>query len=150
MTDPANAASVAPIDRTLELQASPERVWHAITDPAELSRWFPQRAAWDLRPGGSGTFFWEGYGDFPIRVEAVEPPRHLAWRWGLEAEADPESSESATLVEWWLEPRDGGGTRLRIRESGFSTEAHRSENEVGWTEELAELVALVDGPAQTS
>lgn len=135
--------TVPAIERTLVLRASPARVWQAITDPQELARWFPQEAEWDLRPGGTGVFSWEGYGDFPIRVEAVDPPRYLAWRWGLEAETDPDATDAVTLVEWWVEPHDDGGTTLRIRESGFRTETHRSENETGWTEELAELVSLL-------
>jgi uncharacterized protein YndB with AHSA1/START domain len=150
MTDP--TVSLPAIEHTLELAAPPERVWRAITDPDELSRWFPQRAEWDLRPGGRGVFFWEGHGDFPIRVEAVEPTRYLAWRWGLEVETDPDASESPTLVEWWLEPRGDGGTTLRLRESGFRHDGHRAENETGWTEELDELVALLagEGTPQTS
>ncbi|MGH2381332.1 MAG: SRPBCC domain-containing protein [Candidatus Limnocylindria bacterium] len=141
MTDATTA--VPAIDRTLELEASPDRVWRAISDPAELARWFPQRAEWDLRPGGEGVFFWEGHGNFPIRIEAVDAPRYLAWRWGVEAEEDPDVAESATLVEWWVEGRDNGGTTLRLRESGFRLETHRSGNEDGWTEELAELSELL-------
>jgi uncharacterized protein YndB with AHSA1/START domain len=133
------------IERTLELKAAPARVWRAISDPAELSQWFPQRAEWELRPGGRGVFYWEGHGNFPILVEAVDEPRYLAWRWGLEAEKDPNTSETATLVEWWLDPRDDGGTTLRVRESGFHSEEHRAENEQGWTEELAELEQLLAG-----
>lgn len=43
------------IERTPGLEASPERVWRALTDPAELSAWFPDEAR-DLavRPGGDG------------------------------------------------------------------------------------------------
>ncbi|MGQ0607145.1 MAG: SRPBCC domain-containing protein [Chloroflexota bacterium] len=52
-------------------------------------------------------------------------------------------AESATLVEWWVERGADGGTTLRLRESGFRRETHRSENEQGWTQELAELVELL-------
>jgi uncharacterized protein YndB with AHSA1/START domain len=145
MTDATAAAELPAIERTLELKASPQRVWRAITDADELAKWFPQRATWDLRPGGQGTFYWDGHGDFPIRVERVDPPRYLAWSWGLEAEQDLESAHNVTLVEWWLEATEDGGTRLRLRESGFRRPEHRSENEQGWTEELAELIELVDG-----
>jgi len=131
---------LAAIERTIELKASPERVWRAISDPAELDRWFPQRAELDLRSGGDGSFHFDGYGDFPVRVEAVDAPRYLAWRWAREAGGQP-----LTLVEWWVEERADGGTTLRVRESGFTDPQHRMGNEEGWTEELAELVSLVDG-----
>ncbi|HEX2221785.1 MAG TPA: SRPBCC domain-containing protein [Candidatus Limnocylindria bacterium] len=140
----ASAVAIAAIERTLEVKAAPERVWRAISDPDELARWFPQRADWELRPGGRGTFFWEGHGDFEIRVEAVEPGRYLAWRWGDETVASLDDPARTTLVEWWIEARPDGGTRLRLRESGFSTPERRAGNDEGWTEELGELAALLD------
>jgi uncharacterized protein YndB with AHSA1/START domain len=135
MTDATTAAPAA-IERTLELAAPRARVWRAISDPEELSRWFPQRASWELRPGGIGTFSWEDYGEFPVEVVTVEEPAHLAWRWGMEY-------DEVTLVEWWLDERPDGGTTLRMRESGFSTAKHRAGNDEGWTEELGELAALL-------
>lgn len=142
MTDA--TATLPAIERTLELAAPIERVWRAITDADELARWFPQRAAWELRAGGTGTFGWDGYGDFSIQVETVDAPRYLAWRWGREAGSDPATDPSATLVEWWLDARIDGGTTLRLRESGFRAPEHRSGNMEGWAEELAELTALLD------
>jgi uncharacterized protein YndB with AHSA1/START domain len=136
VTTTATAATPAAIERTLELAAPRPRVWRAISDPDELSRWFPQRAAWDLRPGGSGAFFWEEHGEFPVEVVSVEEPGYLAWRWGME-------SDEVTLVEWWLDERPDGGTTLRMRESGFTTPTHRDGNDEGWTEELGELEALL-------
>lgn len=141
MTD--TTAVLPAIERTLELAATPDRVWRAISRADELARWFPDRAEWDLRPGGRGAFFWESDGSFPIRVEAVDPPRYLAWRWGREAGADPDTDEYATLVEWWLDAREDGGTTLRLRESGFRSPTHRAGNETGWGEELSELEELL-------
>jgi uncharacterized protein YndB with AHSA1/START domain len=138
MTDA--TAALAAIERTVHFDAPRARVWQAITDANELARWFPQRARWDLRPGGTGTFFWEGQGDFPIEVVSVEEPHYLAWRWGME-------SDETTLVEWWLDERLDGGTTLRLRESGFKTERHRDGNSQGWDEELGELTELL---SQTS
>jgi len=143
MTD----ATAAPesIERTLELAAPPARVWKVITDPAELARWFPDRAEWDLRPGGEGSFFWEGYGTYPIQVVTVEEPRYLAWRWGNQADVGMEATGATTLVEWWLDERPGGGTLLRLKESGFTARKHRDGNEQGWAEELGELRELLEG-----
>jgi len=131
-------AALAAIERTLELDAPVARVWKAISDPSELGRWFPTRATWDLRPGGTGTFFWEGYGEFPVEVVRVDEPNHLAYRWGMEA-------GEVTLVEWWLDERPDGGTTLRLRESGFTSQKRRDGNDGGWTSELAELLELLGG-----
>ncbi len=123
------------IEKTLELDAPIDRVWLAISDATELAQWFPKKAEWQLEPGGMGSFTWAEDEVFPIRVEKVEAPTHLAWSWGHESETEP-----VTLVEWWLTSRDDGGTTLRLRESGFVDPKHREGNVEGWTEELAELV----------
>ncbi|MGX9888141.1 SRPBCC domain-containing protein [Streptomyces sp. NPDC002276] len=33
-----------------------DRVWQFVTDPDELAQWFPSRAEFELRPGGTATF----------------------------------------------------------------------------------------------
>lgn len=65
-----------------------ERVWRAITDPAELEHWFPSKVVVDeLAPGAEMTFEFE---DMPLdaastmggRVTDVDPPRLFAFTWG--------------------------------------------------------------------
>ena len=138
----ANPATQPAIERTLDLRATPDRIWRAITDPAELSGWFGRRCALDVRPGGCGWFEWDGDGRFEAIVEAVAPGRFLAWRWAREAGTPVEAGPS-TLVEITLEPRANGGTRLRLRESGFERPADRVANSGGWHEELADLAEFV-------
>ena len=134
------------IERVLDLEAPVERVWRAISDPAELSRWFGHRAELDLRPGGDGATIWEGHGSFAVRVEEVDPPHRLVWSWVHEAGVAFEDAPS-TRVEWTLSPRDGGGTRLHLRESGFLNDKHHEENTGGWESELAELATLLEASA---
>ena len=132
------------IERTLEFKSSLEKVWRAITDPAELSRWFGDAAELDLRPGGYGAFLWDNHGRFAVRVEEVSAPRRIVWSWVHEPDVSFEDAPS-TRVEWTLSPRDDGGTTLHLRESGFLTDHHHEENTRGWKTELAELVALLEG-----
>ena len=132
--------AIPAIERTLELTASPDRVWRAITDQAELSRWFPDEAVLDLRVGGSGRFTWKDFGSSRVRVEAIDEPSYFAWRW---ADIRDDAHETWTLVEWRLQPGKAGGTTLTVRESGFTRPEKRAENEGGWTAELAELVELL-------
>jgi len=128
------------IEKTLELEASPERVWRAMTDAAELARWFPDDGAQlEAFPGGCGWLSWEAHGRFALEVVVFEPPRRLAWRWSHQPDR-PVGDGPSTLVEWTLTPREGGGTLLELRESGFLTEKHRQENTGGWEHELGELV----------
>jgi uncharacterized protein YndB with AHSA1/START domain len=134
------------IERTMELHADPERVWRAITDPAELSQWFGTEAEIDLRPGGTGYFGWPEEGRYHCVVDIVEPPTRLVWRWGGPVDTPVEEGDS-TRVEWTLARRHDGGTTLRLVESGFRRDEERAENDQGWTDELGELFAYLDAEA---
>jgi hypothetical protein len=61
------------------LNHSIERVWRAVTEPAELGRWFVAEASW--KPELGETF--QAAGETG-RITACEPPRHFAWSWGVE------------------------------------------------------------------
>ena len=59
------------IERTMEFEASPERVWRAITDPVELSKWFGHETDLELVPGYEGAMTWEQHGRYALRVDVV-------------------------------------------------------------------------------
>jgi uncharacterized protein YndB with AHSA1/START domain len=127
------------LERRLEFRAAPDKVWRALTDPTELSAWFGTSA--ELRPE-AGAPGWIDFGPedgrFQLRVEAVEPGRHLAWRWARERDVAVDDGPS-TLVEWWVDAGAAGGTVLRLRESGFVEERDLDMNTYGWLDELSEL-----------
>jgi len=135
--------TVPAIERVLDLAASPERVWRALTDSAELAAWFPQRASMPAGVGEIGWMEWDGHPRFLVRMEALEPMRRVVWRWGSGEE--PDFDVAASLVEWQLEATTTGGTRLHLRETGFDTNASRFGNVEGWFEELGELRDLLAG-----
>ena len=56
-----------------------ERVWRAVTEPEELSRWFVAEVPWTPVAGEE----FEAGGETG-RITALEPPRLLAWTWGVE------------------------------------------------------------------
>lgn len=64
---------------TRRLPHSVERVWRAVSEPAELERWFVAVVPWEPRVGE--TF--EAGGDAG-EVTEVSPPHVLAWRWATE------------------------------------------------------------------
>ena len=131
------------VEKRVEFDAPVERVWRAITEPAELARWFGEEAELDLRPGGDGSMYWPNHGRFPMRVVEVDAPRRLVWRWTHLPDQAFDDAPLSTVVEWTLEEREGGGTVLHLRESGFPSEERRGENDHGWDEELKELVDLL-------
>jgi uncharacterized protein YndB with AHSA1/START domain len=120
------------IEKEIFIKASPERVFRALTEPAELARWFGVGAEIDLRPGGALAFIFRA-GRETGTVLAVEPPRRFAFSWGA-----PHATEATFL----LEPRDGG-TLLRLTETGFGGgddwDRIYADNTSGWDEELAHL-----------
>ena len=138
------------VTRTLIVHAPPSTVWAALTRADLIARWFGQEAHLpDLRVGGEGTFGFDGYGQFAVRIEEYDEPTAFAFSWTNQAGAELRPDNS-TLVRFTLSP-DGEGTVLAVVESGFERLGDRAEgamadNRSGWTGELDELVAFVEGP----
>ncbi|MBW0116346.1 SRPBCC domain-containing protein [Pseudonocardia abyssalis] len=131
------------IERVVEIDRPPAAVWTALTSADGLAAWFGQRAAIDLRPGGTASMSWDGGHGVEMRVERVEEPSVFAFTWPLEHL--PADDPRRTYVEFTLEPTDGG-TRLTVVETGFAQlpdAEHRIEHDShvqGWASELGELV----------
>jgi uncharacterized protein YndB with AHSA1/START domain len=125
-------------------------VWSIITEPEHVGGWFSDSAAIDLRPGGELILSWEAHGSEHWRVELVDPPHFVSFRWlrtGHERLTGADLREgNSTLVEFSL-AAEGEGTRLRVVESGFrqldgSDEENARDAEEharGWELELGEL-----------
>lgn len=105
-------------DLARELPHPPERVWHALTDPELLSRWFMQcdQDLASLPIGGRFTLTdpnakgWSGILDGEL-VERIAPAR-LVYR------TDEREGTSSTTLTWTLTPT-GDGTRLALHHDGW-------------------------------
>ncbi len=135
---------------SLDLEASPEEVWRALTEEKELTRWFPPAAR--VTPGEGGTMLWSwGHGEeWETRIDAWEPGRRLQL---VQENARPYDTQGNPLpsgevepariaVEFTLETHQGK-TRLRLVHSGFGRGA-AWDSEVegiseGWQAELRSL-----------
>ena len=146
MAELPSTAAADRIETERILLVPPERVWAALTNPAELSRWFGESAEVDLRPGGAVRFTFGTSWDVRGIIEEVEPPSRLVYSWDADEDAATEGVKPPmTRVEILLD-RVPGGTRLRLVESGFGAlpaairdSAHEGRT-VGWTQELDHLV----------
>ncbi|WP_344095600.1 SRPBCC family protein [Microbacterium deminutum] len=152
-----NEASVVDQDRlavrrTIHIAAAIEKVWTAVTEPEHISMWFGTADFDGSGVGTRGTLTFPGYGTVPLRVEAIEAPHLVSYRWGnddalgeLASEVDPEHS---TVFTFTLEAVPDG-TRLTVVETGFDTTSDPSANleshREGWDSELDKLVALLEG-----
>jgi uncharacterized protein YndB with AHSA1/START domain len=142
------------ISRTIRINANQHKVWAAITTPELIVQWFGQRAFLpDLSVGATGTLGWEHEGDFPILITAVDEPSVFAYRWA-NTPGEIVRDDNSTLVTFTL-AADGEQTVLTVIETGFGImhpdesdrRKHLDENQDGWTEELDELIALMESDA---
>jgi uncharacterized protein YndB with AHSA1/START domain len=94
-----------------------ERVWRALTDPDELSRWLMPN---DLRIEVGHKFTFRapkkpGFnGIIECEVLEVEAPYLIAYSW----KGGP--MKRPTIVTWRLQSRSDGGTDLVLEHSGFA------------------------------
>lgn len=87
------------------LEHSVERVWRAVTQPAELARWFVSEVPWT--PEAGELFEAEGEAG---RITAFEPPRRFAWSWGVERysfELRPDGDSCILVFTHVFDPRLG-------------------------------------------
>lgn len=156
MTD--NQPSVIDADaftvrRTIRIAASIEKVWHAVTEPEHISRWFGRVVLDGTGPGAEGSITFPEYGSVPLRVEAMDAPRMVSYRWGNDdATGRPSDAldDTATVFTFTLESVPDG-TQLTVVERGFDRTSDPAANmdahSRGWVSELDKLVALLEGDA---
>src|SRR5579875_178339 len=94
------------IEKETFIHASPERVFQALTEKADLERWFVQKADIDLRPGGAIRLEWAPEADENGTILTVEPHHQLSYNW-VALEPTP------TTLIFELTP-ENGGTRLQL------------------------------------
>jgi uncharacterized protein YndB with AHSA1/START domain len=133
-------------DITIEIAVSPDAVWQAITDPAEITRWFASRA--EVVPGAGGKWMisWDGNWPWNADIEIWEPNRRLrlvdrnARPYDVHGEAQIGSAPPMQLaIDWHIEAK-GGTTTLRLVHSGFGRGGAWDDEfegvSVGWPMEL--------------
>jgi uncharacterized protein YndB with AHSA1/START domain len=88
-----------------QLRHPPEKVWRALTEPAELSQWAPFDADRSLGMVGPAKLSTVGAPTVQvsdITVKRAERPRVLEYSWG------------GNDLRWELEPTTDSGTRLTL------------------------------------
>ena len=140
----------------IDISAPPERVFKALTDPAELQRWFtnPECPAksWemDARPGGryryeteAGSVVVNNVRQFKCHGEILEidPPRLLVYTWIANWHDDP---ASRTVVRWELALK-AGGTHVKVTHSGLNKlPVARKDYSGGWSGVVEMLKKFVE------
>jgi uncharacterized protein YndB with AHSA1/START domain len=116
-----------------------ERVWTALTEPAELAHWFPATIEAELKVGAPVRFKFENTDIEPGTGEIIElePPRIFAYRWG------------ESTLRWELVP-DGAGCRLLFTHTlgggaPWGDVRSAARHAAGWDVCFDHLAAQLDG-----
>ncbi len=103
---------------SVELDASPEEVFRAVTDGTEIAKWLaPEAGSTPPESGKKGTI-WVSWGEgmrADRELEIYESPKHLRHQAGENGE-----THAPLYADWIIEAHDGGQTTLRLVHSGFS------------------------------
>lgn len=145
MTKEQNMAARS-FEMTIDLDATPDEVWRALTDAGELVRWLPVQAR--VTPGVGGTMIW-GWDDgfsWESRIDVWEPGKRLVLtedRPPTDIKGTPiQGAPQKLAMEFTLETH-AGRTRLRLVHSGFGHGANWDDEiegiSAGWQFELRGL-----------
>jgi uncharacterized protein YndB with AHSA1/START domain len=131
------------------LDAPPEPIFRALTDPVALARWWgpsgftTPEIHLDLRVGGGYRFSMQPpSGDvFHLAGEFLEidPPSRLAYTFRWE---EPDPDDRQTVVTLSLESV-GDATRVTLCQGEFSNSARLELHKSGWTDSLGKLRRLI-------
>jgi uncharacterized protein YndB with AHSA1/START domain len=128
------------IEKDLFIKATPQRVFQALTEKAELESWFAQTAALDLRPGGAISFYW-GPGVFESgQMVALDAPHRLSYTW--------EAMEPSPVTITFTLNAENDGTRLHFIQMGIGEgddwdQYYRLRNN-GWNVHLTHLTTWLE------
>jgi uncharacterized protein YndB with AHSA1/START domain len=108
------------IEREIFIAAPPEKVFEFLVEPSLMARWIGLQHNLDPRAGGIVEIEVSQGNVARGAYTEVTPFRRVAFTWGWDSQ-DPALAlvpPGASLVEFELEPKDGG-TLLRVRHSGL-------------------------------
>lgn len=113
------------LQKRLSIKSPATAVWKALTDAAELVRWFPTSAEIDPRPGGAYRFRFESAQspekshDRAGHFLEVVPPKRVSFAWHAPlAGAAPDTVAPETRVEFALVEK-AGMTDVVLTHTGF-------------------------------
>lgn len=124
-----------------EFDAPPQEIWKALSDPAEIAKWFSLRARVEGKIGGEIQFDWKPLFDFEWidRITVWEEGKRIAFA----PRAETVAKEGLDYICEFVITTERGKTKLTMVHSGFTTEAKWDEEFDsyfgGWSYELHSL-----------
>jgi uncharacterized protein YndB with AHSA1/START domain/DNA-binding transcriptional ArsR family regulator len=128
------------IEKERFINATPQRVFQALTEKAELERWFVRTIEIELRPGGAARFEWSPEIIEVGKVLAYEPSRRFSYTWEA-------FSPSPTTITFLLAP-ENDGTRLHLSQTGIGQDEswgnYANGMSHGWDIHLTHLISWLE------
>ena len=142
----AKAAEKTSLEIKRFIKASPDRVYAAWTDPAQLRQWFgPEQVTTDnliADPRVGGRFRWDltnSDGEkmtMEGKFRELQPGKKVAFTWKWQDDEDWENNVSIVTVEL---SEQSGGTELRLTHERLPNEQSRDGHTRGWNSALDKL-----------
>lgn len=132
--------------RTIWINAPEERVWQAVTNAEQLSRWYAPGSPWEIPElkEGATLYFHHSPNEhhsgtevvtMAATIETLDPPRRFAMRW----------VDEPTMLTSFILASENGGTRVTISETGYETKEQAFQTEEGYAMSLENLQAHIEG-----
>ena len=130
------------IVKELTIEAAPERVWNALTQPDEIGHWWTNDLNATAEVGTLAEFRFGEWGDFVLRFEVAELERNKKVRWVYRFGSV--TQWAGTSVSWQLRPVSNG-TMLFFRHEEFAKKDEVYEQSRGnWNYFLASLKSYLE------
>lgn len=116
------------VSHSLRVAATPDRVWGALTDPAELIQWYAPGCRWQIEAlaAGAGVRFFNTETDVQAAtIDTIVPHSRFALRWT----PDPALPVATLLTAYALEPTPDG-TIVTLTHTGY--ESVPAESRAEW------------------
>jgi uncharacterized protein YndB with AHSA1/START domain len=116
-----NEKNTRDIELSVELDASPEDVFRAVTDGTEIAKWLAPEARSTPPEGGKKGSIWISWGEgmsAEHEIEVYDAPKRMRHPSGKNSE-----TQAPLYADWSIEAREGGQATLRLVHSGFSVGA---------------------------
>ena len=107
------------IEREILIAAAPERVWPLVAEPGFWATDDDSVRGTTVTEGQSLVARHSRHGDFPMRVEKMDPPHYLAYRWVSAFPGEELREDNSTLVEY-----RSSGSDFKISAPGFGVILH--------------------------
>jgi len=107
--------------REVFINAPKERIYEAIANTQQVTRWFPETLEGRYEVGEQPIFGFGEHGKCQICIVAAQPHEYFAYRWvpGTNFLGDVLSVPN-TLVEFRIEELADRSCKLTLKESGFA------------------------------